>query len=162
MKAKKQSEDGIRIITKYPNRRLYDRTDSQYIPFAGLKKLIQDGIAFKVIDEKSKEDVTRIVLTQIIAEESTENNQFLSEALLRQIIQFYGNSMGSTMGIFLENAMNNFFTIQSQISKNAQVDTLGTNFGELLEESLKKNREYLKEMQKIFFSSVERNSNSKQ
>ena len=162
MKAKKQSEDSVRIITKYPNRRLYDRTDSQYIPFAGLKKLIQDGVTFKVIDEKSKEDVTRIVLTQIIAEESTENNQFLSEALLKQIIQFYGNSMGSAMGIFLENAMNNYFAVQSQVSQNSQVGTLNVNFSELLEESLKKNQEYLKEMQNVLLGNFGFKSETKQ
>ncbi|QWD15651.1 polyhydroxyalkanoate synthesis repressor PhaR [Polynucleobacter paneuropaeus] len=162
MRAKKQSEDGIRIITKYPNRRLYDRTDSQYIPFAGLKKLIKEGVVFKVIDEKTNEDVTRIVLTQIISEESIENNQFLSEDLLRQIIKFYENPMGVAMGLFLEKSMENFLTIQNQISKNSQVGTPGTNFGELLDESLKKNQEYLKEMQKVFFGGVEHNSNSKQ
>ena len=162
MRAKKQSEDGIRIITKYPNRRLYDRTDSQYIPFAGLKKLINEGVAFKVIDEKTNEDVTRIVLTQIISEESIENNQFLSENLLKQIIKFYENPMGAAMGLFLENAMNNFIAIQSQVSNNSQVGTLNANFGELIEESLKKNQEYLNEIQKIFIGGVERNSTFKQ
>jgi len=148
-RVKQKTEDGIRIITKYPNRRLYDRTDSQYIPFAGLKKLIQDGIAFKVIDEKSNEDVTRVVLTQIISEESIENNQFLSEELLRQIIQFYGNSMGAAMGLFLEKAMENFLTIQNQIAKPSDVTGLNTKFNELIEESMKVNQEFLKNFYKI-------------
>jgi polyhydroxyalkanoate synthesis repressor PhaR len=161
MKAKKQPEDGIRIITKYPNRRLYDRTDSHYIPFDGVKELIRKGIEFKVIDDKTGDDVTRIVLTQVIAEESKKDDAFLSEELLRQIIQFYGHSMGSAMGVFLEHAMNNFYAIQSQVSKNSQVGTLNTNFAEILEGSLKKNQEYLKEIQKVFFSGIEKNSGIK-
>jgi len=161
-RAKQKTEDGIRIITKYPNRRLYDRTDSHYIPFAVLKELIQEGVAFKVIDEKTDEDVTRNVLTQIISEESIENNQFLSEELLRQVIRFYGNSMGSVMGVFLENAMNNFLAIQSQVSKNSQIGNFDSNFKELIEESLKKNQEYLKEMQNVFFSGITGNSDTKQ
>lgn len=148
-RVKPKSEDGVRIITKYPNRRLYDRTGSQYIPFAGLKKLINDGIAFKVIDEKTEEDVTRVVLTQIISEESIENNQFLSEELLRQIIKFYGNSMGAAMGVFLEKAMENFLTIQNQISKPAEVGGINRKFNEILEEAMKINQEFLKNLYKI-------------
>lgn len=150
-KAKQKTEDGIRIITKYPNRRLYDRTDSQYIPFAGLKKLIHEGINFKVMDEKSGEDVTRVVLTQVISEESIENNQFLSEELLRQIIKFYGNPMGSAMGILLEKAMENFLTIQNQTIKHPENIGATNNFNELFSNALKLNQSSFNEMQKIFF-----------
>lgn len=149
MREKKQSEDGIRIITKYPNRRLYDRTDSQYIPFAGLKKLINEGITFKVIDEKTNEDVTRIVLTQIISEESIENNQFLSEDLLRKIIKFYGNPTGVAMGFFLEKSMENFLTIQNQISKSTETIDLNGKLSELVEQTLNANQEFLKSLYKI-------------
>jgi polyhydroxyalkanoate synthesis repressor PhaR len=148
-RAKQKTEDGIRIITKYPNRRLYDRTDSHYIPFSGLKELIQRGITFRVIDEKSDEDVTRIVLTQIISEESIENNQFLSVELLRQIIKFYGTPTGCAMGLFLEKSMENFLAIQNQISKPTEVLGLNNKFNELIEESIKKNQEFLKNLYKI-------------
>jgi polyhydroxyalkanoate synthesis repressor PhaR len=149
MRERKQPEDGIRIITKYPNRRLYDRTDSQYIPFAGLKKLIGEGVAFKVIDEKSNEDVTRIVLTQIISEESIENNQFLSEDLLRKIIRFYGNPAGIAMGIFLEKSMENFLTIQNQISQSTGAVDLNEKFNETLKQTMNANQEFLKSLYKI-------------
>jgi hypothetical protein len=70
--------DNERIITKYPNRRLYDRTDSQYIPFAGVKELIVNNIPFKVIEDKTGNDVTRVVLVQMIAEESFKNDGIFS------------------------------------------------------------------------------------
>jgi polyhydroxyalkanoate synthesis repressor PhaR len=149
MRERKQPDDGIRIITKYPNRRLYDRTDSQYIPFAGLKKLIGEGVAFKVIDEKTNEDVTRIVLTQIISEESIENNQFLSEDLLRKIIRFYGNPAGIAMGIFLEKSMENFLTIQNQISQSTGAVDLNEKFNETLKQTMNANQEFLKSLYKI-------------
>ena len=149
MRERKQPEDGVRIITKYPNRRLYDRTNSQYIPFAGLKKLIGEGVAFKVIDEKSNEDVTRIVLTQIISEESIENNQFLSEDLLRKIIRFYGNPAGIAMGIFLEKSMENFLTIQNQISQSTGAVDFNEKFNETLKQTMNANQEFLKNLYKI-------------
>jgi len=149
-RTKQKVGDGIRIITKYPNRRLYDRDDSQYIPFAGLKKLIKEGIEFKVIDDKTGEDVTRFVLTQVIAEMSLEHNQFLSEKLLRQIIKFYGHPMGNVMGLFLEKAMKDFLSIQKK-SQSLIFSGFNSELNELSESIFKKNQEYLKEVQKLFF-----------
>jgi len=117
---KKLLSDSVRIITKYPNRRLYDRTDSHYIPFSSLKELILRNTPFKVVDEKTGDDVTRGVLIQMISEESNGNNHFFSEQILRQIIQFYGNSMGGAMGIYLEKAMSNFLSIQDEVLKNSK------------------------------------------
>ena len=162
MKGKKQPKDGIRIITKYPNRRLYDRTDSQYIPFDGIKELIHNGFVFNVIEDKTGEDVTRIVLTQVIAEESKKDDSFLSEELLRQIIQFYGQSMGGVMGNYLEQAMSNFIAIQTKVSQDADIAGLNVKLNSLLEDSIKKNQEYLMEMQKVFLNNFGVKSETKQ
>jgi polyhydroxyalkanoate synthesis repressor PhaR len=48
----------IRIIKKYPNRRLYDEADSRYINFSDLHKMILEGKEFKVIVDKTNEDQT--------------------------------------------------------------------------------------------------------
>ena len=162
MNTKKQSEDSVRIITKYPNRRLYDRTDSQYIPFDGIKKLIHQGIEFKVVDDKTGDDVTRIVLTQLIAEESKKDNAFLSEELLRQIIQFYGHSMGGVMGNYLEQAMSNFIAIQTKVNQDVNITGLNAKFNSLLDDSMKKNQDYLMEMQKVLLGNFGEQSDAKQ
>ena len=57
----------LRIIKKYPNRRLYDTHTSSYITLADVKKLVLDHTEFKVEDAKSKEDLTRAILLQIIS-----------------------------------------------------------------------------------------------
>ena len=59
----------LRIIKKYPNRRLYDTKDSKYITLEDVKKLVLAGIEFCVKDVKSDEDLTRNILLQIIAEQ---------------------------------------------------------------------------------------------
>ena len=63
--------EGIRIIKKYPNRRLYDTATSSYITLEDVKKLVLDQTEFKVEDAKTKEDLTRAILLQIILEEES-------------------------------------------------------------------------------------------
>ena len=58
----------LRIIKKYPNRRLYDTEISSYITLEDVRQLIVEGESFEVRDAKSGEDLTRAVLLQIIAE----------------------------------------------------------------------------------------------
>ncbi|MBM3394749.1 MAG: polyhydroxyalkanoate synthesis repressor PhaR, partial [Betaproteobacteria bacterium] len=94
--------DEVRLIKKYPNRRLYDTTTSAYITLADVKRLVLENTAFKVLDAKSNEDLTRSILLQIILEEESEGAPIFSSDFLSQIIRFYGNAMQGMMGSFLE------------------------------------------------------------
>ena len=58
-----------RVIKKYPNRRLYDTTESKYVTLNDVRKLVLDGVSFCVIDKKTGEDITRNILLQIIIEQ---------------------------------------------------------------------------------------------
>ena len=49
----------LRVIKKYPNRRLYDTTTSTYITVSEVKQLVMANIAFVVRDVKTHEDLTR-------------------------------------------------------------------------------------------------------
>jgi polyhydroxyalkanoate synthesis repressor PhaR len=59
----------VRLIKKYPNRRLYDTQTSTYITLADVKQLVVEQEEFQVVDAKSGEDLTRQILLQIILEE---------------------------------------------------------------------------------------------
>jgi len=61
-----EAEKTIRIIKKYPNRRVYDTHLSKYIKVDDLRDMVINGIDFQVIETQTKEDVTRSVLLQII------------------------------------------------------------------------------------------------
>jgi len=61
----------VRLIKKYPNRRLYDTQTSTYITLADVKQLVLENESFKVVDAKSSEDLTRSILLQIILEEES-------------------------------------------------------------------------------------------
>ena len=78
-----------RLIKKYPNRRLYDTAISSYITLADVKNLVLDGVDFEVIDTKTKADITRSVLLQIIAEEEQEGEPIFSTELLAKVERRY-------------------------------------------------------------------------
>ena len=104
-----------RLIKKYPNRRLYDTETSTYITLSDVKKLVLDSTEFRVEDAKSKEDLTRSILLQIILEEETAGAPMFSSDMLSQIIRFYGNAMQGMMGNFLEKNVHTFMDIQKRM-----------------------------------------------
>jgi polyhydroxyalkanoate synthesis repressor PhaR len=109
-----------RIVKKYPNRRLYDTETSSYITLADVKKLVLDSIEFRVEDAKSKEDLTRSILLQIILEEETAGAPMFSSDMLSQIIRFYGNAMQGMMGSYLEKNIETFMEIQKRLQDQSR------------------------------------------
>ena len=90
---KKQAADGIVIVKKYANRRLYNTETSSYITLDHLAAMIRAGRDFKVVDAKTDEDITHNVLTQIIMEEESRGETMLPVNFLRQLISMYGDSI---------------------------------------------------------------------
>jgi polyhydroxyalkanoate synthesis repressor PhaR len=99
--------DALRLIKKYPNRRLYDTRTSTYITLADVKQLVLDQEEFHVVDAKSNEDLTRSILLQIILEEESGGVPMFSSQMLGHIIRFYGNAMQGMMGTYLEKNRSN-------------------------------------------------------
>ncbi len=109
-----------RLIKKYPNRRLYDTKTSVYITLADVKKLVVQGEEFQVVDDKTKEDLTRSILLQIILEEETAGAPMFSSDILTQFIRSYGNAMQGMLGAFLERNMQLFGEIQKSMQEQSQ------------------------------------------
>ena len=119
--------DDIRIIKKYPNRRLYDTATSSYITLEDVKKLVLDNIVFRVEDAKTKDDLTRSILLQIILEEeSREGAPMFSCDMLTKIIRFYGNAMQGMMGNYLEKNIQTFIEIQKKLQEQSSAMYGGT------------------------------------
>ena len=78
---------------KYPNRRIYDTESSGYVSFQDIRKKIIKGHEIVVLDNRTKEDVTREVLISIIFEGSIGGEPLFSEDLMKMIIKFYGHPM---------------------------------------------------------------------
>lgn len=74
------------LIKKYENRRLYDATNSRYINLEEVAAFVQRGYDVRVVDASSGEDITRIILTQIIAEGAKTPNSSFPLDILRQMV----------------------------------------------------------------------------
>ena len=118
-----EPRQGQRIIKKYPNRRLYDTTTSTYITLAEVKQLVMDSAAFQVKDAKTGEDLTRSILLQIILEEEAGGAPMFTEAVLGNIIRFYGHAMQGFMGTYLEKNVQMFSEIQSKLTEQSKAVT---------------------------------------
>lgn len=94
--------DQIRIIKKYPNRRLYDTAVSRYITLDEIKELVLKHVNFKIIDARSEEDMTDYVLLQIITEHESGQTPIFTTEILQNIIRFYGNPLQQMFSQVLE------------------------------------------------------------
>ncbi|HUW36208.1 MAG TPA: polyhydroxyalkanoate synthesis repressor PhaR [Rhodocyclaceae bacterium] len=110
----------MRLIKKYPNRRLYDTRTSTYITLVDVKGLVLAQEEFQVLDAKSGEDLTRSILMQIILEEEAGGSPMFSSDILSQIIRFYGNAMQGMMGKYLEGNIKAFSDMQAKLKDQAK------------------------------------------
>ena len=109
-----------RTIKKYPNRRLYDTANSGYITLADVKQMVLDGIAFRVVDAKSGEDLTRQILLQIILDEEAGGLPMFSSEMLAQMIRFYGSAQQTVMGQYIEQNVKAFLGMQKKLQEQAR------------------------------------------
>jgi len=75
------------VIKRYPNRKLYDTDAKQYITLEGIAELIRKGKEISVIDNTNGEDLTAVILTQVIFEEEKKRSGLLPHSLLSGLIQ---------------------------------------------------------------------------
>ena len=118
--ASQPDEAAVRVLKKYPNRRLYDTQSSSYITLADVKQMVMGGESFVVRDAKTGEDLTRSILLQIILEEETGGVPIFSTQMLSQIIRFYGHAMQGMMGSYLEKNLQTFTDIQQRFAEQSK------------------------------------------
>ena len=110
-----------RVIKKYPNRRLYDTSQSSYVTLEDVRNLVLSGEEFQVIDSRTKDDITRSVLLQIISEqESGDGTPLFTNQVLQQLIRFYGDSLQGLMGEYLEKSVSMFLEQQDALRRQVQ------------------------------------------
>ncbi len=119
--------ESVRLIKKYPNRRLYDTKTSAYITLGDVKDLVLKYEVFKVVDAKSGEDLTRSILLQIILEEETGGMPMFSSELLSGFVRFYGSATQGMLGKYLENNMKTFVDFQQKLQEQSRTMYGGDN-----------------------------------
>ncbi len=118
--ASKPGKSSVRVIKKYPNRRLYDTDTSSYITLTEVKRLVMKNEAFVVRDAKTNDDLTRSMLLQIILEEEAGGAPMFTEAVLGNIIRFYGHTMQGFVGTYLEKNVQSFTDLQTTLTEQSK------------------------------------------
>lgn len=103
-------------IKKYPNRRLYDTSQSKYINLDHIKTLINARTEFEIVDSKTNDVITKSILLQIISESETNQSQsLLTDKLLQQLIRFYDSDMQPYVRQYLEQSLVQFIEQQDKV-----------------------------------------------
>ena len=133
---KSGNTDGVVVIKKYANRRLYNTETSSYITLDHLASMTREGREFKVVDARTDEDITHSVLTQIIMEEESRGQNMLPVNFLRQLIAMYGDSMQAMVPGYLEASMDSFRRNQAQFKSAVEGAFANSPFAELAKRNM--------------------------
>lgn len=112
-----EEEQPLRIIKKYPNRRLYDTEASCYITLAEVRELVINEVPFIVVEKKTNEDITRSILLQIILEQESESNPLFSNDNLQRFIRYYGTAPQHGFSEFMGQSLQFFHDQQLELGK---------------------------------------------
>jgi len=147
-------------IKKYANRRLYNTATSSYVTLDHLADMVKRGVEFVVTDAKTGEDITRGVLTQIIVEQEGKGQNLLPIKFLRQIIGFYGDSLGGLVPRYLESSMATFAENEGNMRSMMQETFKGLFPMQQMEEMGKQNMALFQNAMRMFnpFAQMTRNT----
>lgn len=140
----------MRVIKKYPNRRLYDTEQSHYITLIDLEQLVMEGVEFVVTDANSGADITRTILLQIIAERESGGKPMFTAEILMRMIRFYGGSSQDALTQYLAHSLDLFDEQKKAFQQQFQDVVQDNPMTSLMSEVTKKNLEVWEDVQKNF------------
>jgi len=105
-----------KIIKRYQNRKLYDTHESSYVTLDEIAKMIRNGEEIRVIDNKTKNDITAATLTQLLYESERKAKTQPSVNLLKTIIR---SGDGSFSGFIQDKLKNELAAIEAEANAMA-------------------------------------------
>jgi polyhydroxyalkanoate synthesis repressor PhaR len=102
-------------VKKYPNRRLYNTSSGRYVNLDDLAGMIREGQEIQVVDSKTGEDITRVVLTQIILENAKDQPTGLPLELLRQLIMASDRAGHEFISWYLKSAFDTYQKVNDAV-----------------------------------------------
>ncbi len=113
-----------KIIKRYQNRKLYDTHESSYVTLDEIAKMIKGGEDLRVIDNKTKNDITASTLTQLLYESEKKAKTQPSVELLKEIIR-HGD--GSFSGFIAAKLGHEFAQFDTEKNTAAAVSATSPN-----------------------------------
>lgn len=145
------SKDNKIIIKKYPNRRLYDTSISEYITIDSIAEMIKKDVDLVILDAKTGDDLTRITLTQIILDQEMKGYNLMPIELIKQFIKFSNLPANKSFSEYLLKSLqlfnynfNDVNTIMTDLFEKSQndwknqIDKLNMQNSEILSKIFKK------------------------
>ena len=126
------------LIKKYPNRRLYNTETSSYITVKDVAELIKLGHRVEVQEVNNGDDVTALVLTQIVMDKAKNNQGLLPVSLLHLVIQYGENDLYDFFDKYLEKTIESYLVYRKSMDDqvNAYLD-MGMDFSSMAEKTMK-------------------------
>jgi len=101
------------VLKKYANRRLYDTEKRAFVSLAQIAELVKQGREIEISDDKTGEDVTAFILTQIVLEEAKKKTLLLPVSLLYLIIRYGDSVLSEFFDHYLEQTLKNYLSYKS-------------------------------------------------
>jgi polyhydroxyalkanoate synthesis repressor PhaR len=86
-----------KIIKRYTNRKLYDTVESRYVTLDEIAEMVKAGTEVRIVDNRTKEDLTSVTLAQIIFEEEKKTSK-MSLRTLKDLIRHGGERAVQLVG----------------------------------------------------------------
>jgi polyhydroxyalkanoate synthesis repressor PhaR len=108
------------LIKRYANRKLYNTDASRYITLKGISELIHDGTEIEVIDNETGQDITSIVLSQILVDDQKQHRDQSGAVpghLLSELIQKGGDALYGALRRSVDDAQGNLADIRENVRR---------------------------------------------
>lgn len=160
MKGENMSKENRRPveIRRYQNRKLYDSSRSAYVTLDEIATMIKKGEDVTIIDNRTKEDLTSLTLTQIIFEEEKKKKNLLPLAALKKIIQEGGDTIKDFVEKTIDTGVSSFSRAKEGAEKvidRIKDEFLPTEDGNILQEVLHKTQDFSKKVDEKIKSTLE-------
>ena len=103
------------VIKKYSDRRLYDAAASRYVKLDDIAQMVREGIEVKVVDARSGQDLTRLILTQIILDHAREQSAPLPLQLLEQLVRASDAATHEFLSWYLNSTLDLYQKVQDTL-----------------------------------------------
>ncbi|NIN65794.1 MAG: hypothetical protein GTO63_14090 [Anaerolineae bacterium] len=110
----------MRQIKKYPNRKFYDMEDKRYVSLDGIASLVRAGEDVQVVENESGEDITSLVLSQILREQGKKGDA-LPLSLLTALIR-RGSGRLDRLRSYFRSSVEALYALEQELQDN--IDTL--------------------------------------
>ncbi len=101
------------VLKKYANRRLYDTEKRAFVSLSQVTELVKQGREIEISDDKTGEDVTAFILTQIVLEEAKKKTLLLPVSLLYLLIRYGDSVLSEFFDNYLEQTLKNYLGYKS-------------------------------------------------